>query len=189
MAQSIEQPDDNELIARISQGDQEALTQLYERWSGTLKGIGLRIIKSEAEVEDIMHDVFLEIWRTSSDFDPGRGLARTWIVMKMRCRMIDRLRKHQRRGALQPVVEQVMQPSKLSADPSKAYAHAQLRAALDELSEPLRQVLHLTYFEHLSSTEVARRLDMPIGTVKSRIAAARRALKANLEDPKQGGAS
>lgn len=172
---------DEELIALLSEESQEALSLLYQRWSSILMGIGMRFVSDRSQVEDILHDVFLEIWKTCRDFDPQRGAARTWIVMKMRCRMLDHVRKSKRHHTLQPQVKEHMTPVHADPPPDTAYANTQLRQQISDLPERLRTVLLLTYFEHLPAHEVGERLDIPTGTVKSRLASARRALKEALE--------
>lgn len=172
---------DEELIGLLAEESQEALSLLYQRWSSILMGIGMRFVSDRSQVEDILHDVFLEIWKTCRDFDPERGAARTWIVMKMRCRMLDHVRKAKRHHTLQPQVKEHMTPTVSEPRPDTAYANTQLRQRITALPERLRTVLILTYFEHLPAHEVGERLDIPTGTVKSRLASARRALKQELE--------
>lgn len=183
---------DEQLIERLTREDEQALSLLYERWSSILMSIGLRFSSSKQEVEDVLHDVFLEIWKTCKDFDPDRGSARTWIVMKMRCRMLDLVRKKSRHAHLKPKVEEHMTPQQTAPSPDKSYANTQLRQVVQTLPERLRQVLILTYFEHLPAHEAAIKLDIPVGTVKSRLASAKLALKDALTHtpplPEEGGA-
>ncbi len=182
---SPEQESDEQLLARIAQEDQTAFSALYERWSSILLGIGSRFVPSRTEAEDVLHDVFLEIWKTAKDFDPKRGTARTWIVMKMRCRMLDHVRKKQRHRALAPQVKDTMTPTPNHASPDQSYAHGQLRDTIEELPERLKQVLVLTYFHHMPAHQIAVELDIPTGTVKSRLASARRELKTLLHQDAQ----
>lgn len=179
---------DEELLAQIACGERAALELLYERWSGALLGIALKFMKSRPEAEDIAHDVLLEIWKTARTYDPARGAARTWIVMKMRSRVIDRLRKRKRRATLLLDAKEVVAPQHREVSPVNSLAWSQLREAILTLSEHQRQVIELTYFEHMTALEISAHLDIPTGTVKSRLAAAKRALKDALtDDPGPGG--
>lgn len=175
------QEEDNELIWLVAQGDKPAIAALYDRWASNLIGMGLQFIRQREEVEDVVHDVFLEIWRTAADFDPSRGSARTWIVMKMRCRLLDKLRRAQRRNRLLDEHGQLLHPSAQTSPHDKS-AHHELHRLIDTLHESLREVIVMVYFQGLSSTEVALAMDLPIGTVKSRLARARRELQTLYED-------
>ncbi len=170
---------DESLLAGVALGQRDALASLYDRYQSLLKAIGRQLLNEAQEVEDIIHDVFIEIWRGAGDFDPKRGSARTWIVMKMRCRLIDRLRRRQRRSALLGLHQETLTPA-LALSPDTLLEHTHVRQAIESLPEPLREVVILTYFHGLPSSSVAQRLALPAGTVKSRLAAARRALHALL---------
>ena len=170
------QDEDLLLLLSVAQGDQEALAKLYDRWADRLIGMGSRFIRQRHELEDVVHDVFLEIWKTAPDFDPARGLARTWIVMKMRCRLLDRLRRSQRRADLLDEHGASLHPSALLS-PEAQTTDRELHALVAGLEEPLRQIVVMIYFQGRSSTEVAHALDVPIGTIKSRLARARQQLK------------
>lgn len=158
---------DAELVAAMARGDRDALAQLYERHSGILLGLAMRIVRDRREAEDLLHDVFLEAWRSAKDFDPNRGRVRTWLAIRMRSRALD-LQKSARvsRNAGDAGLD-VLVDDHEGASPD----HARVRAALAELGPDQRRVLELAYFEGLSCTEIATRVDIPVGTVKSRIAA------------------
>ena len=177
MVESHIEISDEEILARIADGEQEALQELYQRWSSSLLGIALKFMRSRPEAEDITHDVLLEIWKTAASYDPDRGAARTWIVMKMRSRVIDRLRKGKRRATLLLESQDTLTPTHISEDPGLTLERRQLRETIKTLSEHQQEVIELTYFEHMTAVEVGEELGIPTGTVKSRLAAARRALK------------
>src|SRR5690606_37354586 len=137
-----------------------------------------RILGSRREAEDILHDVFVEVWKRASDFDANRGSVKTWLAMRMRCRCLDRVRSAGYSRA-RPLSHAGEPPSE--APPPTASSDAEtLRGALDELPEEQRTVLLLGYFEGLSSREIAERTGVPVGTVKSRVAAAMAKLRATL---------
>lgn len=158
---------DAQLVAKMVSGDRGALAALYERHSGVLLGLAMRIVRSRLEAEDLLHDVFLEAWRSAKDFDPKRGRARTWLAIRMRSRALD-LQKSARvsRNAGDAGLE-LLVDERDGSSPD----HARVRAGLAELGADQRKVLELAYFEGLSCTEIATRVSVPVGTVKSRIAA------------------
>ncbi len=158
---------DAQLVAKMASGDRGALAALYERHSGVLLGLAMRIVRSRLEAEDLLHDVFLEAWRSAKDFDPKRGRARTWLAIRMRSRALD-LQKSARvsRNAGDAGLE-LLVDERDGSSPD----HARVRAGLAELGADQRKVLELAYFEGLSCTEIATRVSVPVGTVKSRIAA------------------
>ncbi len=158
---------DAELVASIARGDRGALASLYDRHSAVLLGLAMRIVRDRREAEDLLHDVFLEAWRSAKDFDPKRGRVRTWLAIRMRSRALD-LQKSARvsRNAGDAGLDLLVDDNQ-NASPD----HARVRAALADLGADQRRVLELAYFEGLSCTEIAERISIPVGTVKSRIAA------------------
>jgi RNA polymerase sigma-70 factor (ECF subfamily) len=164
------------LVAAMAKGDSGALSQLYERHSGLLLGLAMRIVRDRREAEDLLHDVFLEAWRSAKDFDPKRGRVRTWLAIRMRSRALD-LQKSARvsRNAGDSGLDLLVDTAE-AASPD----HARVRKALADLGPDQRQVLALAYFEGLSCTEIAARIEIPVGTVKSRIAAGLDRLRGHL---------
>jgi RNA polymerase sigma-70 factor (ECF subfamily) len=168
MAASDDDADDAALVRAMAAGDRAALARLYARHCQILLGLALRIVRERREAEDLLHDVFLEAWRSAKDFDPNRGRVRTWLAIRMRSRALD-LQKSARvsRNAGDAGLEQLVDEGDRSSPD-----HARVRGALDGLAADQRRVLELAYFEGLSCSEIAARLQIPIGTVKSRLAAA-----------------
>ena len=167
----VEDADDAEvdaaLVRAMAEGDPTGLAGLYERHASLLLGLAMRIVKERREAEDLLHDVFLEAYRRAKDFDPRRGKARTWLAIRMRSRALDmmksaRVSRNAGDAGLEVVVDEreVVSPD-----------HARIRAMLGDLGPEQRRVLELAYFEGLSCTEIADRVEIPVGTVKSRIAA------------------
>jgi RNA polymerase sigma-70 factor (ECF subfamily) len=186
--EASERIDDAALIAAVARGDKAALGALYDRHCRVLLALGCRILGDHAVAEDVLHDVFLEAWHQAAGFDPARGSARAWLVTRMRSRALDR-RAASRRQA------------RLAADAGRegatdAAGGREAAAALDGervrdrvagLAPELGTIVELAYFEGLSSSEIAARLAIPTGTVKSRMARALAALKHELV-PGEGGA-
>jgi RNA polymerase sigma-70 factor (ECF subfamily) len=168
--------EDEALVTAMAAGDRGALATLYERHAALLLGLALRIVREKREAEDLLHDVFLEAWRSAKDFDPKRGRVRTWLAIRMRSRALDlqksaRVSRNTGDGGLDLLVDEAE-----GASPD----HRRVRTALAELGQDQRRVLELAYFEGLSCTEIAERVAIPVGTVKSRIAAGLDRLRSGL---------
>lgn len=170
--------DDVQLMVAVAGGESEALGVLYDRHCSTLLAIGVRILADNREAEDLLHDVFLELWQRAADYDPARGSVRAWLCIRMRCRALDR-RKSAGFSRVSLMTEHMQDTLEARPDNSDGSSvdHARLIDALNQLSAEQRRVLELGYFEGLSSTEIASVLNIPVGTVKSRVAAGRAALK------------
>jgi RNA polymerase sigma-70 factor (ECF subfamily) len=172
-------PDDAEdevLVIAMARGDRAALAALYARHASLLLGLALRIVREKREAEDLLHDVFLEAWRSAKDFDPKRGRVRTWLAIRMRSRALDlqksaRVSRNSGDAGLETMVDEAE-----GASPD----HGRVRTALAALGQDQRRVLELAYFEGLSCTEIAERIAIPVGTVKSRIAAGLDRLRSGL---------
>lgn len=172
----------------VAEGDREALGRLYDHHGPALLALATQILRDRREAEDLLHDVFVEVWRRAGDYDPTRGSVAGWIHLRTRCRALDRVRSARvsRSLPLEHAPERVSDVSPAAGAESGAEASA-LHAALSTLPGEQRIVLLLGYFEGLSSAEIAARVGVPIGTVKSRVAAAMAKLRNEL-GPLQGGA-
>ena len=176
--------DDGALVARMANGDRPALACLYDRYAATLLAMGRRILGDPREAEDVVHDVFLELWRNAGGYDAARGSVRVWIQVRMRSRALDRKRAPRlaRKVALDDAGASVDATAVETADdPHLAPDRSRVRQALATLPAEQRAVLELGYYEGLSSTEIAARQGIPVGTVKSRVAAALAKLRAGLD--------
>jgi RNA polymerase sigma-70 factor (ECF subfamily) len=166
---------DTELIATIARGQQASLGTLYDRHAGLLHGILARMLGDSQEAEDVLHEVFLEVWEHAADYDPGRGSVRAWLVMRARSRGLDRLRQLGRSRTLPGE----LWPLESGALPAPADVIS-VRRALDRLAPELRVLLELGYFAGMSSSEIAEHEQLAIGTVKSRVARALSELRESL---------
>jgi RNA polymerase sigma-70 factor, ECF subfamily len=165
---------DRQLLARIAAGDVAALRAIYERHAPRAIAIAFRILRDRAEAEDIVQETFLELWRRSSQFDPGRGGAIAWVVTIARSRAIDRLRASGTAGrtiASAGAGDQLAPLAlPLPSDETEQRRNvARVAAALAELPEAQRETIELAYFEGLSQSEIAERTATPLGTVKMRV--------------------
>lgn len=162
----------------MARGERDALAALYGRYAGRLMRIGLALLGERREAEDLLHDVFVEVWERAGDYDPRRGSVKTWLYVRARSRAIDRLRSpaRSRRRSL-PAPDSWLTEYVTMEERSD---HGRLEEALAALPTGQRDVLLLGYFEGLSHSEIARRLEVPIGTVKSRSSAALMKLRVRL---------
>lgn len=168
---------DADLIERMRRGDRGALAELYGRHAQTLLAVAHGFLRDRQESEDLVHDVFLEAWRACADYCAARGSVRSWLLLRTRSRALDRLRSRARRRTFAAV-------SSTCTDDSSTHDLDQdkhrLPAALAQMSEPQQGVIRLAYFEGLSTSEIASRLGIPAGTVKSRTHAALKTLRSVL---------
>ena len=164
-----------ELLRRIGQGDRRSFEELYARFSGVLFSTAYRVLNNQQAAEDVLQDVFIQIWEKAPLYDPARGKPMTWAVTLTRNKSIDRLRSTQRRNRLQDDVEREAQTFEQFDDRSSFDAVAQgetgalVREAIGKLSKDQREAIELAFFSSMTQTEIAERLKVPLGTVKARI--------------------
>jgi RNA polymerase sigma-70 factor (ECF subfamily) len=168
---SLAQISDAELIHAISRGDEDALAFLFDRYRSILFSIILRIVISREEAEDVLQEVFLQVWNKARDFDESRGKAFTWLATLARSRAIDRLRSlgARERAVDEATRETVDVVSDAEIDSMYAEKRKRVQQALAQLPEEQRRVLLMAYFEGCSQSEIAHRLNTPLGTVKTRM--------------------
>lgn len=162
---------DVELLHAVARGDEGALARLYDQYRVILFGLLVRILNSREEAEDVLQEVFLQVWRRARDFDEGRGRPFTWLVTLARSRAIDRIRQL---GARQRLADSAAQntpdeASDAAADTLHSEQREILARALAALPEEQRRTLNLAYFEGLTQSEIAEKLGTPLGTVKTRM--------------------
>ncbi len=176
---------DVELLHAIARGDEAALAHLYDAYRVILFGLLVRILNSREEAEDILQDVFIQVWRRAKDFDERRGRPFTWLVTLARSRAIDRLRmlSARQRLTMNAAQEQEHNESVSDAltDTVNSEQEAIVRRALATLPEEQRETLLLAYFEGLTQSEIASRIGAPLGTVKTRMRSGMIKLRALLE--------
>ena len=165
------QTSDNDLLHAVARGDESALAACYDRYRLILFGFVLRILNDRQEAEDVLQEVFLQVWRRAGDFDEARGRAFTWLATIARSRALDRLRATGSRARLTEEAAQrpADEVSDVALDALRSEKSAIIRNALAELTDEQRKVLLLAYFEGLTQTEIAGRLGDPLGTVKTRM--------------------
>jgi RNA polymerase sigma-70 factor (ECF subfamily) len=163
--------DDIELLRAVARGDERAFASVYGRYSAILFGLLVRILHDRQEAEDVLQEVFLQVWQRASSFDASRGRPFTWLVTLARSRGIDRLRSlgSRERAALASAAESPEEASDAEDEAVRSERGGVVRSALAEIPEEQRRALLLAYFEGLSQTEIAARLGQPLGTVKTRM--------------------
>ncbi len=184
--------DDVPILVRVARGERDALAALYDRHSATLLSLGSRILGNERESEDVVHDVFLEVWRAAGDYNAARGSVKVWLLVRMRSRCLDRLRSHAYARSVPLESEEqleVREAPEGGESAERASDGARLSALLGELPAPQRAVLELGYFRGLSFQEIADELGIPVSTVKSRAVVAMEALRRGLGVSRGGNAA
>jgi RNA polymerase sigma-70 factor (ECF subfamily) len=176
---------DEVLVWRVAQsGDERALSELYDRYAGLVYGAGVRYLGDRALAEDLVQDVFTAVWRGAAGFDPSRASFATWVYRITRNRATDLIRRRRAR------VRTVGGEARLELgedDPTGDLSrNFDVASALSRLSPIHREVLTLAYFHGLSQSEIARRTNTPLGTVKSRTTAALRALRETMLTDEEG---
>jgi RNA polymerase sigma-70 factor (ECF subfamily) len=172
------EPDDRtvelDLLARITKRERAAFEQLYTRYSNILYATAMKFLKEDADAQDVVQDVFIQIWDKAKLYDPAKGKPLTWALTMTRNRSIDRIRAIQRRTRLRDDFEK-----ETVADESAGIREALsgvdasertqiLRDAVARLSPEQRKVIDLAFFGGLTQSEIADRLGEPLGTVKAR---------------------
>ncbi len=164
-----------ELLQRIGQGDRASFEQFYDRFSRILFSIAYRLLRNEQAAEDVLQEVFVQIWKKAPLYDPARGKPLTWAVTLTRHRAIDLIRSTQRRDRLNDEVKQESEVLEKFDDNDSFLLAATgervrfIRAAMQKLSPDQREAIDLAFFHSYTQTEIAERLDQPLGTVKARI--------------------
>lgn len=168
-------------------GVEAAISTLYDRYSRTVYGVGLKILGERSLAEELVQEVFLKVWRSSSTFDPLRGSFSTWLYRVTRSCALDLYRKRAHKVDQVPDGEtQLLISRDSSASPQEVVDESWLSwrvsRALEVLNVPHKEVIHLAYFEGLTQREVSERTGVPLGTVKSRTASAFKRLRQELVD-------
>ncbi len=160
---------DEELLAAIARGDERALGELYDRLGGVAYRLAVRVLRDPALAQDAVQDAFLAVWRTAVAFDPARGKASTWLLTLVHRRAVDVVRREDRRRA-EPLDDAPI-PAGDAVDETAEVREERRRvqAALTQLPPDQREALELAYYGGLSQSELAERLGVPLGTVKSRM--------------------
>ncbi len=166
--------DDIDLITEVAQYNQAALSELYDRYARLMYGLAFKILGSAEEAEEVVLDVFAQVWRIALTFDAKRGRVDGWLFMLTRSRTLDRLRSKQRQTKVMEASTAVAQAQSSSLNGPEDNLLIQERrdrvlAALAQIPQEQQQVIELAYYRGLSQSEIATQTGLSLGTVKTRI--------------------
>ena len=169
---------DADLLARAAGGDERAMTALYDRYGQVLFAVAYRIVGQRADAEEVVLDTFSQAWRDATRFEAARGSVAGWLTTIGRSRALDLVRARSRRERITATAAAERPDSSPAmggwrVDPSSGVDHAerrkQVQLALEALSPPQRRAIEMAFFEGLSQSEIAERLQEPLGTIKTRV--------------------
>jgi RNA polymerase sigma-70 factor (ECF subfamily) len=178
----VTQLSDEALLQAVAQSDEPALGELYDRFGRIAYGLALRVLRDPALAEDAVQDAFLQIWRSAERFEAERAKASTWVLTFVHRRAVDLVRREERRRT-EPV-ESAPEPTRPGADEDVEVRSKRqiVQDALRRLPDEQRQAIELAYYGGLTQSELAERLDQPLGTIKSRMFAGLQQLRGLLDE-------
>ena len=159
--------DDTALLTRMGQRDENAMEDLFRRYSGAVYSVALRVLRDSGQAEDVLQEVFLQLWRDPTVFVQQRGSLGGWLVVVARNRAIDLLRRRKPTDSVDDVV--LASSVNVAEEAERNTIMQKVRKVIAGLPQEQRNTLELAYFEGLSHTEIASRTGDPLGTVKTRI--------------------
>ncbi|GAA3613587.1 sigma-70 family RNA polymerase sigma factor [Marihabitans asiaticum] len=160
------------LLRAVGRGEESALATLYDLTSPRVFGLALRIVRDRGIAEEVVQEVYIQVWRQAAGFDPARGSALAWLLTLTHRRAVDRVRSEQSqtdRLHRYELLERGQHHSSAEEEGQARIDAAALRAALDMIGEPHRTAVALAYLEGLTHREVADHESIPLGTAKTRI--------------------
>jgi RNA polymerase sigma-70 factor (ECF subfamily) len=155
------------LVTAIRSGDQGAMAALYDRFSSIVYAVALRVLQETTAAEDVLQDIFMQLWRNPGAFDSSRGNMAAWLAVIARNRAIDALRRRRPQDEIEDVVVAV--ETDLASETDRSRAMEKVRGALQAMPSSQRSAIEMAYFEGLTHTEIAEKTGEPLGTVKTRI--------------------
>jgi RNA polymerase sigma-70 factor (ECF subfamily) len=188
LALAVSQLDDYALMQEISRGNEVALGELYDRYSRLVFSVAFGVVQDRQTAEEVTLDIFTRAWEKGSTYDPQLAKVSTWLTRLARNRAIDRLRREKVRPLQDSVSwSEVTSEPVIEKNPPETTVHLSLeqqrvRAAVASLPPPQQEVLALAFFNGLSHSEIAQKLELPLGTVKGRIRAGMQKLRDLLEE-------
>jgi RNA polymerase sigma-70 factor (ECF subfamily) len=155
------------LVTAIRSGDQSAMAALYDRFSSIVYAVALRVLQETGAAEDVLQDIFMQLWRNPGAFVASRGNMAAWLAVIARNRAIDALRRRRPQDDIEDVIVSV--ETDFASDTDRSRAMEKVRGALEAMPPPQRSALEMAYFEGLTHSEIAEKTGEPLGTVKTRI--------------------
>ena len=173
-----DEPDDQALLARIADGDLDSFALFYDRYAGRVQAYVQQLSRSREGVEDVVQEVFLAVWRKAASFRPERGDVAGWLYTMTRNKLVDGWRRAGQGAAAADTLDFQSLPAERT-HPTELLLT--VRQALERVAPEQRRAIEMAYFGGLTYEETASRLDLPLGTLKSRIRVGLRALREALE--------
>ena len=161
---------DSMLISRVRAGDEDALAALHDRYAQVVYSVALRVLGETTQAEDILQEIFLQLWRNPQTFDSSRGSLGAWLAVITRHRAIDQLRRRRPESDIEDVIVAV--DTRIEQTTDRNMTIAKIRAVVDRLPAEQRKPLEMAFFEGLTHSEIATKTGEPLGTVKTRIRSA-----------------
>ena len=171
--------DDTALLTRMGHHDEKAMEEIFRRYSGPVYSVALRVLHDSGQAEDVLQEVFLQLWRNPDAFVQDRGSLGAWLVVVARNRSIDLLRRRKPSDSVEDVV--LASPVNVAGEAERNIMMEKVRRVIADLPVEQRKSLELAYFEGLSHSEIALRTGDPLGTVKTRIRQALMSLRKAFE--------
>lgn len=160
---------DEDLLEAVSRSDEAALAELYDRFGRVAYGLALRVVRDAALAEDVVQEAFLQVWRSAERFEAGRAKASTWVLTFVHRRAVDLVRREERRRSEPESAAPI--PTGPGADEAveRRSKREVVQGALRQLPAEQREAIELAYYGGFTQSELAARLDQPLGTIKSRM--------------------
>jgi RNA polymerase sigma-70 factor (ECF subfamily) len=181
---------DEALVAVVARGDETALAELYDRVGRMAYGLAYRVLRDARHAEDAVQEGFLAVWRTAASFSPERAKASTWILTLVHRRAVDMVRREERRRAESYETADGEERGSGPSAEDAAWLHferTRVQDALAQLPDIQRESIELAYYGGYSQSELAERLGVPLGTIKSRMFAGLARLRELLDDAEHEG--
>jgi RNA polymerase sigma-70 factor, ECF subfamily len=181
---------DEALVALVARGDEDALAELYDRVGRIAYGLAVRILRDERHAEDAVQEALLQVWRSAATFRPERAKASTWVLTLVHRRAVDLVRREERRQA-DPLSDDASAAVESAEQTDEAawlrFERERVQTALKQLPDLQREALELSYYGGFSQSELAERLGVPLGTIKSRMFSGLARLRELLDESAQEG--
>jgi RNA polymerase sigma-70 factor (ECF subfamily) len=180
---------DEALVALVARGDEAALAELYDRVGRVAYGLAFRVLRDDRLAEDAVQDAFLAVWRTAAAFRAERAKARTWVLTLVHRRAVDVVRREERRRTepLDEVTRDVSASESAESEAWLGFERQRVQEALALLPDAQREAIELAYYGGYSQSELAQRLGVPLGTIKSRMFAGLARMRELLADEAEEG--
>jgi RNA polymerase sigma-70 factor (ECF subfamily) len=175
---------DVDLLGMARDGDAQAFEEIYDRHATAAFSLAMRICRDPGVAEDVVQDAFLSLWRGRDRYDASRGQLRSWLMGIVHNAAIDRLRRsgvqERRRASAEGIEDRLEAPDRTDEEVAQREEAMEVRGALGSLPDEQRQVIELAYFDGLTHTQIASRLEQPVGTIKGRMRLGLQKLRAQL---------